>query len=194
MLQKIIEIVLIAISLALDCLAVSIAEGAVFKSGKGKIKYALKIAVFFSVFQMVMPLIGWWAGYGFKNLISGFDHWIAFGLLVAIGIKMIFEGAKGEHIDERKSIINNRTLIILSFATSIDALAVGVSFGIMNISLLLSILIIGFFALIFSFFGFIAGNKAGLFFKGKIEIIGGAVLILIGVKIVIEHLFNLKFL
>ena len=188
------EIVLIAVSLALDCLAVSIAQGAVFKKKKGKIKYALKTAVFFSAFQMAMPLIGWWAGYGFKNLISSFDHWIAFGLLAAIGIKMIYEGAKGEHADEGKNIINTRTLIILSFATSIDALAVGISFGIMDTSLLLSILTIGVFALLFSFIGFIAGNKAGGFFKGKIEIIGGAVLILIGIKIAVEHLFNLKFL
>jgi manganese efflux pump family protein len=185
------EIVLIAISLALDCLAVSIAGGAVFKKGKGKIKYALKTAVFFCIFQMIMPLIGWWAGYGFKNLISSFDHWIAFGLLAAIGIKMIYEGIKGEQSDERKSITNNRTLIILSIATSIDALAVGISFGIMNTSLLLSILLIGFFAFLFSFVGFMAGNKARGFFKGKIEIIGGIVLILIGIKIAVEHLFNL---
>jgi len=189
-----IEIILIAISLSLDCLAVSIAEGAVFKSEEKRIKYALKTAVFFSVFQMIMPLIGWWAGYGFKNLISSFDHWIAFSLLAGIGIKMIYEGIKGENTGNKKSIINIRTLIILSFATSIDALAVGISFGIMNTSLLISILIIGFFALIFSFTGFMAGNKAGEFFKGKIEIIGGSVLILIGVKIVIEHLFDLKFL
>ena len=188
------EIILIAVSLALDCLAVSIAGGAVFKSEKKRIKYALKTAVFFSVFQIIMPLIGWWAGYGFKNLISSFDHWIAFSLLAIIGIRMIYEGVKGEKTGERKSIINNRTLIILSFATSIDALAVGISFGIMNMSLLISILVIGFFAFIFSFTGFMAGNKAGRFFKGKIEIIGGAVLILFGIKIVIEHLFNLKFL
>ena len=187
------EIVLIAVSLALDCLAVSIAGGGVFKGEKGKIKYALKTAVFFSVFQMVMPLIGWWAGYGFKNLISSFDHWIAFGLLAAIGIKMVYEGIKGEQSGERKSIISTRTLIILSFATSIDALAVGISFGIMNISLLLSILLIGLFAFLFSFAGFMAGNKAGRFFKGKIEIIGGVVLILIGTKVAVEHLFNLKF-
>jgi manganese efflux pump family protein len=194
MLQKIFEIILIAISLALDCLAVSIAGGAVFKNKKGKLKYALKTAVFFSLFQMAMPLIGWWAGYGFKNLITGFDHWIAFGLLAAIGIKMMVEGIKGNQNDEKKSLTNNRTLIILSFATSIDALAVGISFGIMDTSLLLSILTIGFFALIFSFAGFMAGNKAGKFFRGKIEIIGGAVLILIGIYIAVEHIFNLKFL
>jgi manganese efflux pump family protein len=188
------EIVLIAISLALDCLAVSIAQGAVFKNKKGKLKYALKTAVFFGAFQMVMPLIGWWAGYGFKNLISSFDHWIAFVLLAAIGIKMIYEGVKGDHAEEGRSIINTRTLIILSFATSIDALAIGISFGIMDISLLISILLIGFFAFLFSFIGFIAGNRAGDFFKGKIEIIGGVVLILIGTKIAVEHLFNLKFL
>ena len=187
------EIVLVAISLSLDCLAVSIAEGAVFKGEEKRIKYALKTALFFSLFQMIMPLIGWWAGYGFKNIISSFDHWIAFGLLAIIGIKMIYEGIKGESTAERKSIINIRTLVILSIATSIDALAVGISFQIMNVSLLISILVIGFFALIFSFTGFMAGNRAGRFFKGKIEIIGGAVLILIGVKIVIEHIFDLKF-
>ncbi len=188
------EIFLVAISLALDCLAVSIAQGAVFKKKEEKIKYALKTALFFCVFQMVMPLIGWWAGYGFKIVITSFDHWIAFALLAAIGIKMIYEGAKGEHEDEEKSVIKIRTLIILSFATSIDALAVGISFGIMNTSLLLSIIMIGVFAFLFSFIGFMAGNKAGGFFKGKIEIIGGIILILIGLKIAVQHLFNLKFL
>ncbi|MHB1348141.1 MAG: manganese efflux pump MntP, partial [Candidatus Humimicrobiaceae bacterium] len=161
-----IEIVLIAVSLAMDCLAVSIAEGAVFKIEKKRIKYALKTAVFFSMFQMFMPLIGWWAGYGFKNLISGFDHWIAFGLLAAIGIKMLYEGIKGDNTETKRSIINNHTLIVLSFATSIDALAVGISFGIMDVALLISILMIGFFAFIFSFTGFMAGNRAGKFFRG----------------------------
>lgn len=194
MLQKMIEVILIAVSLALDCLAVSIAGGAFFKSRTGKIKYALKTALFFAAFQMAMPLIGWWAGYGFKKIISSFDHWIAFGLLAAIGIKMIYEGIRGEGNDGEKNLANNRTLILLSFATSIDALAVGISFGIMKISLLISILTIGFFAFAFSFTGFMAGSRAGKFFQGKIEIIGGGVLILIGIKTVIEHMLNLKLL
>ncbi|MCL4385873.1 MAG: manganese efflux pump MntP family protein [Actinobacteria bacterium] len=189
------EIFLIAISLALDCLAVSIAGGAVYKHKKGKIKYALKTAIFFGLFQMIMPLIGWWAGYGFKNIISNFDHWVAFGLLAAIGLKMIYEGIRnGEDDDKKRSIIDNKTLIILSIATSIDALAVGISFGLISLSLVFTIIIIGFFAFLFSFLGFMTGNKASSFFKGKIEIIGGIVLILIGIKIILEHILNFKLL
>ncbi|MDD3520046.1 MAG: manganese efflux pump MntP family protein [Actinomycetota bacterium] len=188
-----IQIIFIAISLAMDCLAVAIAGGVGCRDNRLRLKYAFKIAAFFSLFQMIMPLIGYAAGYGFKNLISRFDHWIAFGLLAAIGIKMIYEGAKGAEEDKGKNIINNKTLLILSLATSIDALAVGISFGIMDISLLLSILMIGAFAFILSFIGFYLGNKAGRFFKGKIEIVGGVILILIGIKILIEHLFNFDF-
>jgi putative Mn2+ efflux pump MntP len=188
-----IQIIFIAISLAMDCLAVAIAGGVGCRDNRLRLKYAFKIADFFSLFQMIMPLIGYAAGYGFKNLISRFDHWIAFGLLAAIGIKMIYEGAKGAEEDKGKNIINNKTLLILSLATSIDALAVGISFGIMDISLLLSILMIGAFAFILSFIGFYLGNKAGRFFKGKIEIVGGVILILIGIKILIEHLFNFDF-
>ncbi len=188
------EIVLIAISLAFDCLAVSIAGGVVYKNSNNRVKYALKVGVFFGLFQMLMPLLGWWAGYSFKNLISNFDHWIAFGLLAIIGIKMIYEGSKAESDEKKKNIINNGTLIILSVATSIDALAVGITFGLIKVSPVFSILIIGFFSFMFSFIGFMSGSKAGNFFKGKIEIIGGAVLILIGAKIILEHLFNLKLL
>ncbi len=188
-----IQIIFIAISLAMDCLAVAIAGGVGCRDKKIRLKYAFKIAVFFSLFQMVMPLIGYAAGYGFKNLISSFDHWIAFVLLAVIGIKMIYEGAKGkEKENKEKNIINNKTLLILSVATSIDALAVGISFGIMDVSLLLSILAIGAFAFIFSFAGFYLGNKAGSFFSCRIEIIGGAILILIGIKILVEHLFGIS--
>lgn len=189
-----IQIVFIAVSLAMDCLAVSIAGGVGCRDIKTRLKYAFKIAVFFSLFQMIMPLIGYAAGYGFKNLISSFDHWIAFALLASIGIKMIYEGVKGEEKENKeKNIINNKTLLILSVATSIDALAVGISFGIMDVSLLVSIITIGAFAFVFSFAGFYLGNKAGRFFKGKIEIVGGAILILIGIKILIEHLFDFNF-
>ena len=189
-----IQIVFIAASLAMDCLAVSIAGGVGCRDIKTRLKYALKIAAFFSLFQMIMPLIGYAAGYGFKNLISSFDHWVAFALLAAIGIKMIYEGIKGEEKENKeKNIINNKTLLILSVATSIDALAVGISFGIMDISLLVSIIAIGAFAFLLSFAGFYLGNKAGRFLRGKIEIVGGAILILIGIKILMEHLFDFNF-
>ncbi len=177
-------IILIAISLALDSLAVSIAGGA--QAQKSKLLHAIKVAAFFGIFQAGMPLLGWLIGETIKDAIAQIDNWIAFFLLSGIGIKMIYESLTQNSDEEKKDILNNKTLILLSIATSIDALVVGITLGLLKIPLLLSISIIGIITFILCFFGFLFGNKLGSIFGKRIEIIGGLVLIAIGIKILLS--------
>jgi manganese efflux pump family protein len=179
-------IILVALSLAMDCLAVSIAGGALVE--KPRLKNALKIGIYFGLFQTIMPLIGWALGYGFRNLISSFDHWIAFGLLFIIGTRMIYESFKKDSNKEKRDILNNHTLLILAIATSIDALVAGMSLAFIGIPLIYSVLIIGAFALVLSVTGYFMGHKIGTLIGSKMEIIGGVILIGIGVKILVQHL------
>jgi len=180
------EIILISVGLAMDCFAVSIAGGAT--AVKIKVIDALKVGFFFGMFQVIMPLIGWYIGFGFKNLVEKVDHWVAFGLLCAIGIKMIYEAIRSRGEKRKINLTGLPTLIILSVATSIDALVVGISFSLLDVSLYLSIVVIGLFAFIFSACGYFIGNKVGQFLKNNVEIAGGIILIGIGTKILIEHL------
>lgn len=185
---SLIEILIISVSLALDAVSVSIAGG--LKSQQSKTIHAIKVAAFFGVFQAVMPLIGWYIGEMAKNLIQAVDHWVAFGLLTAIGIKMIHESLHNEENAEKKDILNNKTLIILSIATSIDALIVGVTIGLLQIPLLVSVSTIGIVTFILCFLGFIFGKQIGTLFGKRIEILGGIALIGIGIKILLEHLLE----
>jgi len=172
----------------MDSLAVSVAAGTC--SCKKEIRYRdyLKIALFMGFFQGFMPLIGWLLGSTFSKEISAFDHWVAFSLLLFIGGKMIFEGLSGKEKDNCINFSNNKTLLILALATSIDALVVGISFAMLLINILFPIFFIGFFTFLISFagtiFGYYFGNKINL----RIEILGGLILIAVGAKILIEHL------
>lgn len=181
-----INLVLISISLAIDCLAVSIAGGAT--ATKPKITNAIKVGLSFGFFQAIMPLIGWAIGFSFRSLIENVDHWIAFSLLLIIGIKMLYEAFKKSPQNNKTDITRIPTLLLLSIATSIDALVVGISLSILDISIYLSILIIGLFAFTFSISGYYLGHRIGKFIGNKVEIIGGIILIGIGIKILIEHL------
>lgn len=183
--MDIFSISLIALGLAMDAFAVSITSGFAIKYIK--IKNALMIAIFFGLFQAIMPVVGWLAGYTLKDFISGIDHWIAFGLLSIIGVKMIYESFKLSD-KERVDPLNVSVLFVLSIATSIDALAVGISLSFLNISIALPSIIIGIITFLLSFMGVYIGNKLGHFFEKKIEILGGIILIAIGIKILIEHL------
>ncbi|HNZ42337.1 MAG TPA: manganese efflux pump MntP family protein [Bacteroidales bacterium] len=183
--MNITEIVLIALGLAMDCFAVSIS----CSLGKNNISrlLAVKIALFFGLFQGLMPVAGWLLGLSFKNMMSGFDHWIAFGLLSIIGIKMIVEAFKKE--EERDlNIRKTMVLISLSVATSIDAMVVGISFALLKLNMLLTLGIIGIVTFIVSLVGIYIGKKFTFISAGKAAIIGGLVLIGIGTKILIEHL------
>jgi len=169
----------------MDAFAVSITNEITIKHQR--INNALKIGIFFGSFQALMPLIGWLAGLRLRDFISGFDHWVAFGLLSLIGGKMIYESTKIGDDKEIRSL-NLFVLLLLSIATSIDALAVGLSFAFLKISIATPIIVIGIVTFILSFLGVLVGNRLGHFFEKKMEIVGGLILIGIGIKILIEHL------
>ncbi|MDD1693882.1 MAG: manganese efflux pump MntP family protein [Methanoregula sp.] len=178
--------VLIGIALSMDCFAVSLAIGTTTKTKL--LNAALIIALCFGVFQAGMTLAGWAAGTGFTVLIAGFDHWLAFLLLAVIGAKMIHEGLENEEEKETISVLRFVPVMVLSIATSIDALAVGVSFAFLQVSILVPALIIGIVAFIISFIGVMSGMQLKSLLGKRIEIAGGVILIGIGLNILFTHL------
>jgi manganese efflux pump family protein len=179
--MDLITILLIAIGLAMDAFAVSIAKGIVVNTNRRRT--ALLLGVFFGGFQMLMPAIGWLVGLSFQEIIMGIDHWIAFGLLAFIGSKMIYDSTK----DSVKSDENLRlhSVLILAIATSIDALMVGLSFAFLSTSILEPILVIGLVTFFLSVIGFFFGCGLGKILGNKIKIVGGLILIAIGLKILL---------
>lgn len=180
------SILFIAVGLAMDAFAVSVANGVAVK--RQRIQHALTIALFFGLFQGIMPIIGWMAGTGFRSLISGIDHWIAFGLLTFVGGKMIYESTKLERTTANNGLPSLSVLLLLSVATSIDALAIGLSFAFLKIEIITPAVIIGLITFTLSLAGVFVGQRLGHFLERKIEIVGGIILIGIGFKILIEHL------
>lgn len=170
----------------MDAFAVSIANGMTVKSQRKRA--ALLTAVFFGGFQMLMPVIGWAIGLSLQSIIEGIDHWIAFGLLAFIGVKMIYEALKNDG-EETEKTLKMRMLLTLAVATSIDALMVGLSFAFLQTSILLPVAAIGIVTFSLSFAGFYFGGYLGKTFGHRIEILGGLILIAIGIKILVEHLF-----
>jgi putative Mn2+ efflux pump MntP len=181
------ELLLIAVGLSADAFAVSLCKGLCMK--KLNFRHALIIALFFGVFQAAMPVIGWAAGIRFKSYIENFDHWVAFALLAFIGLKMLWEAfKKEEETTECEVRLNFRELLILAVATSIDALAVGFSFAILQVKIIFPVVTIGVTTFLLSFCGVYIGHRFGMKFKRIAEIAGSLVLILIGVKILLDHL------
>lgn len=185
-------ILLTAFALSMDAFAVSITKGITLNKINKQV--AFKIAFFFGLFQGVMPFIGWFLGIRFESYIKSIDHWIAFFLLSFIGIKMILDAKEVDNDvlntnEKYNSLysINNKELIILSIATSIDALAVGISFAFLNIDIVPICLSIGIITFLVCFIGVIIGKKIGAMFKNYAQIIGGIILILIGLNILNEH-------
>jgi len=183
----VLEIILIAIGLSMDAFAVSITLG--LSVEKPKIKEVLIPGIYFGFFQALMPLIGYFSGISFSEKIQNFDHWIAFVLLGFIGGKMIVESFSKEEKKINENLFLFTKMLLLAIATSIDALAVGVAFSFFDVSIFKSILIIGLITFCISIGGVKVGNLFGAKFKSKAEFFGGAVLILLGLKILIEHLF-----
>ena len=181
-----ITIIIIAFGLAMDAFAVSIASGLAIK--KLRVHYALRIALFFGAFQAIMPAVGWLAGLSLRDLITEFDHWLAFGLLAAIGGKMIYESFKLESDKKQIDPLKLAVLLTLAIATSIDALAVGVTFAFLNVAIVWPVAVIGLITFGVSFLGVFIGDRFGHLFESKIEFIAGLVLIAIGLKILLEHL------
>lgn len=181
-----VEIILIAVSLAMDAFAVSICKGLSMK--KMDWKKAIIIGLYFGIFQAGMPVIGYLLGIGFEESIKFIDHWIAFGLLAFIGGNMIKEALSKNEEDEVDDKVDFKTMVVLAIATSIDALAVGVTFAFLNVNIVLAVSLIGVLTFIISCIGVKLGNVFGDKYEKKAELAGGIVLILIGLKILLEHL------
>ncbi len=184
--MSIIEIALIGVGLAMDAFAVSICKGLAMR--RMNYKKAIIIAAFFGVFQALMPALGYVLGTTFANKIAAIDHWIAFILLALIGANMIKEALSSDDECQDDSL-RLGDLIMLSIATSIDALAVGITFAFFNVSLLLSVSMIGIITFIICVIGVKVGNVFGEKYKSKAELAGGLILIVMGAKILIDHLF-----
>lgn len=192
----IIELLFLSVGLAMDAFAVSICKG--LNMTKINYKNAGIIALFFGVFQAGMPVIGYALGTRFAKYIESFDHWVAFGLLAFIGGQMIYEAVKGEEDDEDSDddgdSLDIKQLFILAIATSIDALAVGITFALLDgMSIWFSVAMIGVVTFIISFFGVIIGNRFGNKYERKAELAGGVILVLIGLKILLEHMGIINF-
>lgn len=183
---QLLSIILIAVGLAMDAFAVSITSGCTIQCLK--IRHAFRIAFLFGMFQALMPVLGWLAGIGLKQYVEAFDHWIAFALLVFIGGKMIYEAVWMEEVERKCDSLNLYVLLGLAVATSIDALAVGITFAFLKIAIITPALIIGIITFGISLGGVFIGNRLGDRLGYKMEIFGGLILIGIGIKILIQHL------
>ncbi|MFZ4545974.1 MAG: manganese efflux pump MntP family protein [Bacteroidales bacterium] len=184
--MELLTILLIAISLSFDTFAVSISSGLILK----KIDFinASKIAITLAVFQAAMPLIGWILGSSIKDYAESFDHWIAFGILSLLGGKMIYESFSSSPEDRSFNPLDIKVMVGMAIATSIDALVVGFSFALLDYKILLSIGIIGAVTYIVAMLGMLFGKNIGSRLGQRMEMLGGIMLILIGLKILIEHI------
>lgn len=184
--MTLLSIIILAIGLCMDSFAVSLTSGTLMQPFT--LRRACKFALILALFQGLMPVVGWLLGIGFRELIESIDHWIALGLLLYLGGRMIIEAIRNEE-QERFDPCCTRTAMTMGLATSIDAMAVGISLTFLHVNIVQSAIIIGITTFIFSMAGLYIGKKVGSYLKKGAEIIGGIILILIGVKICIEHLF-----
>ena len=190
-----IELLLMGVGLAMDAFAVSICKGL----GMSRLnrKQAVVIGLYFGGFQALMPLIGWLLGSQFQRYITSIDHWIAFILLGLIGGKMIVEAVKGwneeEVVEVEDKPIDHKNMLVLAIATSIDALAVGITFAFLGTPIIEAITIIGITTMIISIAGVVVGNFFGSKYNNKAELVGGLILVILGVKILLEHLGIIAF-
>lgn len=186
--MKLLEIFLIGVGLSMDAFAVAVCKGLNMK----KINYlhTVIIALFFGAFQAIMPFLGWFLGKQFESYITNIDHWVAFVLLGIIGGKMIYEALteKEEDACPNDEKLDIKELFLLAVATSIDALAVGITFAFLKVNIWSSISIIGVTTFILSCVGVAIGNHFGAKYQSKAELAGGIILVLIGLKILLEHL------
>ncbi len=183
-----ISILIIAVGLSADCFAVAFSGCIAMKSISKK--QVVIASLSFGIFQAFMPLLGWLAGQTVVDYIADYDHWLAFGLLAFIGGKMVWESFRKEEKDCRTDITKWGTLLTLSVATSIDALAVGLTFAFLEVNIAMACGVIGVTAFLISILGFILGKKAGKVLGKRAELIGGLVLIAIGLRILISHLMQ----
>ena len=185
-----ITLLLLAIGLSMDAFAVSVCKGLSLK--RTSLRAYLAVGLWFGGFQALMPVVGYYLIFHFKNYVTAIDHWIAFALLAIIGINMIREALSGKE-ETADASMDFKTMLLLAIATSIDALAVGISFGCLDVNLPLAVAIIGITTFALSVAGLKIGTIFGTRYKSKAEITGGVILILLGVKILLEHLEIITF-
>lgn len=181
----IIELIVLSVGLAMDAFAVAVCKG--LSMSKMSWKKACIVGAYFGIFQALMPLIGYLLGINFQEKIASIDHWIAFVLLGAIGINMIKEAISKDKESSNDSV-KFKDMLILAIATSIDALAVGITFAFLKVNILLAISLIGIITFVLSIIGVKIGNIFGDKYEKKAEFAGGTILILLGIKILLEHL------
>lgn len=184
--MQILELILVATGLSMDALAVSICKG--LSVSRVQPKHALAVGLYFGGFQALMPLIGYLLGIRFQTLISAFDHWIAFILLALIGVNMIRESRSDDEDAPMDAAFGPRAMLPLAVATSIDALAIGVTFAFLDVSIVPAVVLIGCITCAISAGGIYLGRVVGERFQSHAEAAGGIVLVLLGVKILLEHL------
>ncbi len=184
--MNILEVILVSIGLAMDAFAVSVCKGLAMK--KIDFKKMLVIGLYFGIFQGGMPVIGYMLGTNFESLVTKIDHWIAFILLSFIGINMIREALKSKCDCEKQSdSVAFKEMVILAIATSIDALAVGITFAFLKTNLIAVVTSIGVITFVLSMMGVCIGNRFGNKYESKAQITGGLILIMMGIKILFEH-------
>jgi putative Mn2+ efflux pump MntP len=183
--MSIVAVFAIAVGLAMDAFAVSISSGVALK--RMQAKHALLIATFFGAFQAMMPFVGWYAGQWARAYVAAFDHWIAFVLLVLVGGKMIHDAVTDGGSKAAADPLKIYVLFLLAVATSIDALAVGITLSFLDVAIAMPVLIIGLVTFVMSFAGAYLGSAVGHIAERKMEVAAGLILIGIGVKILIEH-------
>ena len=181
--MELISILLMALALAMDAFAVSVATGIGLKGSE--IRGALKLPLSFGAFQAAMPLLGWAAGHSLRGVVESYDHWVAFVILTAVGVKMIYES--GELKEGERAPLKNRNLLMLSVATSIDALAVGATLSFLGVAILLPAALIGLVTFTLCLFGLLFGRVARGHYEGGLEAASGVILILIGLRILLKH-------
>ena len=184
----------LAVGLAMDAFAVSICKGLAMR--EKVLKKGIIVGLWFGGFQALMPFLGWALGIRFQKYITSVDHWIAFFLLLFIGGKMVIEAVRDKDVQEigaKDLPLDHKEMLILAVATSIDALAVGITFAFLNVSIMEACLIIGCTTFVLSIIGVVVGNFFGTRYKKKAEIAGGVILMLIGLKILLEHLGIIAF-
>lgn len=184
--MTLLELFVIAVGLSMDALAVAICKGACMRQSNWK--ESLLIAFFFGAFQALMPLIGWALGSGFHQYISAYDHYIAFILLGIIGAKLIWDAARADEEELVCKPLRLPELLLLAIATSIDAMAAGIAFAVLEMNIWLAILLIGLITFTLSLLGTLVGCRFGTKYQARAQRVGGVVLILMGLKILIEHL------
>ncbi len=180
------SIVLIAVGLAMDAFSVAAVAGFLLKAFS--VRHAFRLSFSFGFFQFLMPITGWMAGSTVANLIANYDHWVAFGLLAIVGGKMILEGTRAKAETYRSDPTKGITLLVFSIATSIDALAVRLTFAFTKVEVLYPAIVIGAIAALFTSLGLYLGSKSSRIFGKNVEIVGGAILIFIGLRILIAHI------